>query len=413
MVKGSRFVYNVPSFTAGTAREGGISSSVRSFGGFDWEVQLFPGGKGAGKGTHAGVHLHCCGPTDVWRPGGKWVSPKVHISFAVIRKKRHHFPVRSAEPTAFSASISGGGFNDWFPLENLEGKNTLLNDDGSLDIDVCIEEVGDTTATGTGRKRSPPSARYEPSLTHLLDNPQASYADISLSGNDGEPPIRAHRAVLGYRVEYFQKLFDFPGAKRDLRSTRVAADANLTFSIAELSTKALLALLRRIYGNIFSQRLSEEENVDVLLEIWHFTTVGVMDGLPQECATLVKVAVSEKSFASCYRMAVLLDDTDVLRFLAARMSDFATMAKDVVNTFTVDDMHSLLSLARPGLKPLVWADAWVKYDAERSCFGEELFKSFQLDKLPASQFSEFGALDIVARNATRDSLIELLRNCQS
>lgn len=107
-----------------------------------------------------------------------------------------------------------------------------------------------------------------------------------------------------------------------------------------------------------------------------------MDDLPEECAELVKEAVSVNSFTSCYHMAAFLDDTDMLRFLASKIFNFETVAGQVVETFSVDDMHSLLSLAPPGLEPLIVADLWVKHDeGRRSCCGEALFKSFQIHKL--------------------------------
>lgn len=118
-------------------------------------------------------------------------------------------------------------------------------------------------------------------MIRLLDAPEASYADICLSGNEGNPPIRAHRAVLGYRAKYFQKLFDFPGDKSYMCSTSAVLDAKGALRIAELTTKALKSLVGRIYGESFPGYFFEDEHVGTLLMVWHFATAGLMDGLPE------------------------------------------------------------------------------------------------------------------------------------
>lgn len=415
MAKESCFIFNIPSFVDAKAKaEGGeITSSFLPLYGYDWGVRLCSDGSSSSKGTHLSVWLCCRGPTDVRRPGEKWVSPKVRATFSVIRKKRRHFVMRFEKSRCLSATSDSTGYNEWIPLEMLEGADSLLNDDGSLDVDVCIEKTCCDAGGGLSA-----SKRYMPSMIPILDAPKASYADVSLSGVDKKAPILAHRAVLGYRVDYFRKLFDSPGSswvapQRFLRSSRDAEIAVGTLRIADLTTEALSILIRRIYGEQFPEYLSEHKHIGILLDLWHFSTVGLMDGLPEECSDLVKYAVTSSSFASCYHMAVLLDDFEMRMFLAEKIesADFDTVSKDIVETFTSEDMQSLLSLAPPGLKALVLADLWVKQEKGRACFGEALFRSFQADTLPASQYDDFGALDIVVKYAPRDVLLDLLRSC--
>lgn len=109
---------------------------------------------------------------------------------------------------------------------------------------------------------------------------------------------------------HFQKAARFSWGGARPASMRVPVAAGGAFIIAELATKGPHL--------VPSQRLCPDENADVVLELWLFSTVGLIDGLPEECGLL---AASENSFASCHRMALLLGVTDMLKYMPARISD--------------------------------------------------------------------------------------------
>lgn len=81
------FRFSIPSFLAAADAAGApIESSTLPFYGFDWRLDVRPGGNGAAQGTHASVFLRCCGPTDAWKPQSTWEAPKIRATLGVIRR---------------------------------------------------------------------------------------------------------------------------------------------------------------------------------------------------------------------------------------------------------------------------------------------------------------------------------------
>lgn len=406
------FGLNVPSFLSAVSAGERVESSVRSFSGYDWVVQLYPRGRGAcnsGRGTHTSVYLRCCGPTDAGMSGrtsrkrrredGWETAGNFRADFSVVSNTKRRY-CRLTPFLTFSRKLNRSGILAHFPLEGLQGEDSLLKKDGSIDVDVRIERQGDCDSAG----EESCGDDFGMSAASLLDDPEQSYADVRISGNDGGVPIRAHRAILGYRVKYFRELFEL---QDDAPQQQPASGNASVITVDDLTTELLRVLIRRVYGDPFPESWSDEKELASLLEIWDFTTARHIYGLPAECVVLLKAALSPGTFAPCFRMAVRLDDGKMQTFLAARMMAFKTLSQDALDTFAVGDIRALVARAPPVLEALEWADAWVKCEEERASHGAEVLKAFPLDKLARSKYSELAALDI-AKYASPESLLQLL-----
>lgn len=240
----------------------------------------------------------------------------------------------------------------FFHYQIYKEKKSIVNEDGSVDINVHIEKRGIEE-----QEKLEEEDRFEPCMVRTLEHPGTSFPEIAISGNDGGVPIRAHRAILGFRVEYFQKMFSF----HDLGNTATNGGQK-SITIQDLGSESLITLLRRIYGERFPEHYIKEEHLAKLLEIWHFCSVGLMEALSAECCELLQRATNPDTFSPIFRMAVLLDDTEMQSFLGAKMLDYTKLSSDALDMFTVRDMLALMRCAPSGLEALKWADSWVKHE---------------------------------------------------
>lgn len=140
----------------------------------------------------------------------------------------------------------------------MKTNSSLFHEDGSIDIDIFVDRTNEEDAKGSSSDDP-----FSPCIAHTLDCPVRSYADLELLGNDAGSPIRARLTILGYRVEYFEKMFDFS-------STAEKISFQKDIKTESLSTESLKLVVRRVYGEPFPDFLSSKPHFDKLLEIWHF-----------------------------------------------------------------------------------------------------------------------------------------------
>lgn len=398
------FRLKIPRFETAAEIDHCIVSSIRSYLGFRWCVYIYPNGKSGDLCSR--FFLHCGGPEDDSESDGEWISPTVDVEFLILisEKGEKSFEYSTGphceEFTREFPDLKAGWFLSLSTV--LRENDDFLSSDGSVSIDVFVSRN-----VKIDEDAAQPTDQYEPGIVSLYDQTQNSFADVSISGNDGGKPTRAHRVILGARAEYFQKMFTFHNSADDPdQNARMKTD----FTIEDLSSTAVRILLRRIYGEPFPDVCIAEDHIDMLLEIWHFTSVSFMAGLPDECVELVKEAVCTVpgSATRSFKMAALLDNEEMQRFLIIKILEGNELSSDAQGTLTFDDMILLVKRAPPGLEALKRADSWLKYDKERSIHGAELFLAFQFDKYPRYSNKDVGALDIVKLHAPRESLLFLL-----
>lgn len=306
----------------------------------------------------------------------------------------------SCSPRQWSSHTTAWGLEECIPLSAFEKGSTLLHEDGSLELVVTIEyedakvDVSEVT----------PDNPYEPCLVSMLDDPACSFNDVSLYGCDSCAPVQAHRAILGFRVEYFAKAFAFKTATRDTADG--GNEGNISF--ADISKEALRLIVRRVYGERLPDFSAKEVDEALLLEIWLFAAVRCMDTLRMECEEIVKSIASPATMTVCFRMALLLDNEMMLTFLATKQHTWKKPGKNIVETLTYDEMRALTLHSPASLKALRWAGLWLDYEENRSSHGEGLFEAIDVDRIPASDLNKMAELDVVRKYAPRECLLYLL-----
>lgn len=354
------------------------------------------------------VDLFCEGPESDFLHGrrrmaeaspSEWVCEGVSGTVSLIHNsvpvESYSFTSKAVEFTQETNCVTFDLFFDGMPCY---GDDSTAATDENWEFEIKLRQTSEVSSwTGP---------YYQPSLVGMLDDPDDSFADVSVSGRDGGTPIRVHRSVLGFRVEYFRILLkrgldNVPDGEHEGQDT--------TIFVPELTTAALEILVRRIYGESFPPTLVEEKSIPTLLEIWHFSTVTVMDEIPGDCERLLRGSVTRARFAACYRMALLLDRNNFQDDLRKIMfNEIKQLDKEALETFTCDDIVSLVSNSPPTALTLGWADLWLKYDTARTSNGSILFAAFPFENLPASENRAIAKLDIVQKHATKDSFLRLL-----
>lgn len=161
--------------------------------------------------------------------------------------------------------------------------------------------------------------RVRGSMLNLLEDPDASYADIQLTDASGAV-VRAHQCVLCTESEFFAMMF----ANGDFKEAQTKV-----VKFDDISSIGLDIVVRYLYGANLSQSLGfqpgeEAQKVELLLEVWRFASVSLIKDLEGECVDILCDSCIFQSyyiFDAVVDIAITLSSSPVVRSCANFLHD--------------------------------------------------------------------------------------------
>lgn len=201
----------------------------------------------------------------------------------------------------------------------------------------------------------------------------------------------------------------------------------------DISSGGLEIVVRSLYGDYLPSSL--KSNVQLLLEVWRFSSVNFLKALTKDCqamlVSIVSGALEDETYFDVLSCAVLLESWPVLSELAwsfydditeisvsvtgldiAALADENEKVRSILDS-SAEHFSAFLKALPATIKTYSLIEAWLEYDGKRSASAKELFAVFEIEDMPTEELSKSSSYALAAKHSTPGRLFSVIQKLAS